>query len=356
MKTKKKKLLPMILAIVMILAITVGCGASTSSNDTTKGNVETLDSITDMSGNEIKLPEKIDSYAVAWAGLTDILLMFDGTEHLVAYPEKSSSFKWIFDVYPEYENKICLSNEGISSEEIIESGVDVVFMKAADDENLYARLNECGIATIDCQFDTYEELQTVVKMIASVLGTEEASQKATAYCSYLDNAVADTIAFSETLEGDEKVSALVMKDTKDYSVYGSGRYTGKWVEMCGANYSMVNEDTYANVNLTSEQIFEYNPDFIFFAMPKQVDKFLEDGTWADLDAVRNGHVFNIPGGFNTWSNCGAESALVFRWAAETLYPGRTGFDINKEIKAFYLDFYRYEPSDEEIEKMLVSAF
>lgn len=219
---------------------------------------------------------------------------------------------WLFIAY--YESKICLSNEGISSEEIIESGVDVVFMKAADDENLYTRLNECGIATIDCQFDTYEELQTVVKMIASVLGTDEASQKAEAYCLYLDDAVADTIAFSDTLGEDDRVSALVMKDTKDYSAYGSGRYTGKWVEMCGANYSMVNEDTYANVNLTSEQIFEYNPNFIFFAMPKQVDKFLEDGTWSDLDAVQNDHVYNIPGGFNTWSNCGAESAARRYWS------------------------------------------
>lgn len=356
MKVQMKKLLAMVLVVAMIMAISAGCGASPSSGDTAKEEKVTLDSITDMSGNEIKLPEKIDSYAVAWAGLTDILLMFDGTEHLAAYPEKSAAFKWIFDVYPEYENKICLSNEGISSEEIIESGVDVVFMKAADDENLYSRLNECGIATIDCQFDTYEELQTVVKMIASVLGTDEASQKAEAYCLYLDDAVADTIAFSDTLGEDERVSALVMKDTKDYSAYGSGRYTGKWVEMCGANYSMVNEDTYANVNLTSEQIFEYNPNFIFFAMPKQVDKFLEDGTWSDLDAVQNDHVYNIPGGFNTWSNCGAESALVFRWAAETMYPGKTGFDINYEIKTFYLDFYGYEPSDEEIERMLVSAF
>lgn len=356
MRARMKNLLILVLVVTMLMSIAGGCGASTSTNDVDKENSVTLSSVTDMSGNEIELPEKIDSYAVAWAGLTDILLMFDGTEHLAAYPEKSASFKWIFDVYPEYENKICLSNEGISSEEIIESGVDVVFMKASDDENLYNRLNDCGVATIDCQFDTYEDLQTVVKMIASVLGTDEASQKATAYCAYLDDAVEDTIAFSKTLEENEKVSALVMKDTKDYSAYGSGRYTGKWVEMCGANYSMVNEDTYANVNLTNEQIFEYNPDFIFFAMPNQVEKFLEDNTWSDLDAVLNGRVYNIPGGFNTWSNCGAESALVFRWAAETMYPGTTGFDIKKEIKTFYSDFYDYEPSDEEIEKMLVSSF
>ena len=115
MKEQMKKLLSMVLVVTMLMAITAGCGAAPSSGDTAEEEKVSLGSITDMSGNEIKLPEKIDSYAVAWAGLTDILLMFDGTEHLAAYPEKSASFKWIFDVYPEYESKICLSNEGISS-------------------------------------------------------------------------------------------------------------------------------------------------------------------------------------------------------------------------------------------------
>ena len=39
---------------------------------------------------------------------------------------------------------------------------------------------------------------------------------------------------------------------------------------------MVNEDMYANVNLTKEQLLEYDPDFILFAMPNQAEAFLED--------------------------------------------------------------------------------
>ena len=346
-----KRIVVMFMVTALIVSNSIVFAAEQDSTASEEKRV-----ITDMSGNEIVLPDTVDSYAVAWAGLTDILLMFDGTEHLAAYPEKSASFAWIFDVFPDYENKLCLSNDGISAEEIIESGVSVVFLKAADDENLYDKLNKCGIAAIDCKFDTYEELESVVKMIANVLGTESSLEKAEMYCEYLDNIVVDTISFSDNIDENERVSALVMKDTKDFSAYGSSRYTGKWVEMCGGNYSMVNEDSYANVNLTKEQIFEYNPDYIFFAMPNQVEKFLEDPTWADLSAVKNGKVYNVPGGFNTWSNCGAESALVFKWAASIMYPDTSDFNINQEIKDFYLKFYGYEPSDEEISKILESSF
>lgn len=348
MRSIKRKI-----ALLLTFALIVMCVSACGANEKTEAQART---IVDMSGNTIELPDEIDKYAVAWAGLTDILLMFDGTEHLVAYPEKSGSFKWIFSVYPEYESKTCLADAGVSTETVLETGAQVVFLKAADDEELYNRLRECGVAAIDCKFDTYEELETVVNMIAEVLGTENAADLANKYCNYLDQAVADTVAFSVTLSAEARVSALVMKNTKDYSAYGSSRYTGKWVEMCGGNYSMVNEDAYANVNLTQEQIIEYNPDYIFFAMPNQATGFIENPVWEELSAVKNGHVYNIPSGFNTWSNCGAESALVFRWAAYIMYPEQTSFDIDQEIKSFYSQFYGYEPSDEEIERILLSSF
>ena len=343
-----KRVLCFIITITLILCV-CACGADNDKN------VEKR-SITDMSGNTIELPETVDNYCVAWAGLTDILLMMDGTAHLSAYPEKSASFKWIFDVYPDYASKECLSNEGISAETIIETGAQVVFLKASDDKDLYNRLRECGIAAIDCQFDTYEDLQVVVKMIAEVLGTEEANKKAEEYCKYINAAVEESERIGESINSDDKVSVLVIKDTKDYSAYGSSRYTGKWVEMCGGIYSMVNEDTYANVNLTKEQIYEYNPDYIFFAMPNEAEKFITDDTWSDLNAIKNGHVYNIPGGFNTWSNCGAESALVFKWAVATMYSDASTFDVEKEIRSFYSNFYGYEVSEEEITKILVSSF
>lgn len=330
----------------------------TSCNETQKGQNESsvTRSVIDMSGYESVIPGQIESYAVAWAGLMDIVTMFDGIDHLVAYPEKSASFKCLFNVYPRLSEKVCLPNEGISVETVIDSGAQVVFLKKSDDEALVERLRECGIITIDCEFKDYEGLKEVVKIISEVLNNEGAKEKAEEYCSYIDESVKYVQKITNKIPDDEKISALVIKDTKDYSAYGSTRYTGKWVEMCGAKYSMVNEDTYANIKLTKEQLLEYNPDVLFFAMPGQAEQFLKDDTWKNMKAVKNGTVYNNPSGFNTWSNSGAESAMQFKWALSKLYPELIDYNIKDEVKNFYYDFYGYSPSEIEIEKILSGSF
>lgn len=343
------------LALIMILALVLGlCACSnTAKQDENSSEVRT---VTDMSGTEVKLPATVDKYAVAWAGITDIVAMYDGVNHLVAYPEKSTSFSMYTNMYPDLKDKICLPDEGISAEAVLESGAQVVFLKESDDESLVNKLRESGVAVIDCEFKDYEGLEKVVKLVADVFGTKEAQAKANEYCKYLDSSVEYVNSKTENLEEDDRVSAIVIKDTKNYSAYGSTRYTGKWVEMCGANYSMVNEDAYANVNLTQEQILEYNPDFIFFAMPEQADKFLEDSTWKELKAVKEGNVFNIPSGLNTWSNSGAESALIFKWAFAKMYPSLSDDFDAKIVTSYYKTFYNFDISAEDIQKTLSSEY
>ena len=343
------------LALIMILALVLGlCACSnTAKQDENSSEVRT---VTDMSGTEVKLPATVDKYAVAWAGITDIVAMYDGVNHLVAYPEKSTSFSMYTNMYPDLKDKICLPDEGISAEAVLESGAQVVFLKGSDDESLVNKLRESGVAVIDCEFKDYEGMEKVVKLLAYVFGTKEAQAKANEYCKYLDSSVEYVNSKTENLEEDDRVSAIVIKDTKNYSAYGSTRYTGKWVEMCGANYSMVNEDAYANVNLTQEQILEYNPDFIFFAMPEQADKFLEDSTWKELKAVKEGNVFNIPSGLNTWSNSGAESALIFKWAFAKMYPSLSDDFDAKIVTSYYKTFYNFDISAEDIQKTLSSEY
>ena len=343
------------LALILILALVLGlCACSnTAKQDENSSEVRT---VTDMSGTEVKVPATVDKYAVAWAGITDIVAMYDGVNHLVAYPEKSTSFSMYTNMYPDLKDKICLPDEGISAEAVLESGAQVVFLKGSDDESLVNKLRESGVAVIDCEFKDYEGLEKVVKLLAYVFGTKEAQAKANEYCKYLDSSVEYVNSKTENLEEDDRVSAIVIKDTKNYSAYGSTRYTGKWVEMCGANYSMVNEDAYANVNLTQEQILEYNPDFIFFAMPEQADKFLEDSTWKELKAVKEGNVFNIPSGLNTWSNSGAESALIFKWAFAKMYPSLSDDFDAKIVTSYYKTFYNFDISAEDIQKTLSSEY
>lgn len=344
---KKNRLL--LLVLLIVASVFEGCRAGDKDNGETTDNSVRI--VTDMSGTVVTVPKEIERYAVVWAGMTDIVAMFDGAEHMVAYPEKSTSFKMYVELYPELKNKLCLPEDGISVESILETEAQVVFLKGSDDENLVNKLRQCGIAVVDCEFKNYEGLQEVVKIVAEVFGTEDASAKAEEYGAYLDDAVNRALSFSRGLENSEKITALVIKDTIDFSAYGKTRYTGQWVEMCGADYIMVNEESYANVNLTREQLLEYDPDVLFFSMPNEAEKFLNDSSWKGMSAVKNNKVYNIPSGLNTWSNSGAESALIFDWAREIMYPELMEYS-TEAIADFYEKFYQIVLSDDEIEKMV----
>ena len=141
-------------------------------------------------------------------------------------------------------------------------------------------------------------------------------------------------------------------EPKIHASFGKDKYTGKWVEMCGAKYSLPKDDNNANVNLTKEQLMQFNPDFIFFSMPGEAQKFVSDDTWSGMTAVTSGHVYNIPSGINTWSNSGAESALIFSWAQNIMYRNQSEYNVEREVYNYYKKFYSYELNEEEIKSIL----
>ena len=347
MKNKVRKIIVDIVLFSLILCMTA-CGNNSGNTTGTNGTRV----VVDMSGNEIDIPDKIDTYAVAWTGLTDIVAMFDDFEGCVAFPEKSTKYSLLFDFCPNLEGKMELPDKGISAESLIELNVQVVFLKGSDDEDLVNKLRQCGISVIDCEFKDYDELEKVVNIIGTTFGTDNTEQIANKYCAYIEDQVKNAAAVASQVSGTEKCSAIVIRDTNDYSAFGQTRYTGKWVELCGADYVMNNEDSYANVNLTKEQLLEYDPDVIFFSMPGEAQKFLTDDSWSGMTAVQMGRVYNVPNGLNTWSNSGSESALIFSWAQSVMYPELANYDINQVVKDYYLNFYSYNLTDSELEIIL----
>ena len=342
-----RKIIASIVMFSLMLCM-VACGNSSAED------AETSDSrvVVDMSGNEVTIPNEISTYAVAWAGLTDIVAMFDDFDHCAAFPEKSTKFNLLFEFCPNLENKQKLPDTGISAELLINLNVQVVFLKGSDDEDLNNKLKQCGISVIDCEFKDYEELEKVVSIIGETFGTEDAKQIADSYCKFIEEQVESANAITSQILDTDRLSAIVIRDTVDYSAFGQTRYTGKWVEICGADYALENEDSYANVNLTKEQLLEYDPDIIFFSMPGEAQKFLDDSSWSGMKAVQTRRVYNIPNGLNTWSNSGSESALIFPWAQSIMYPTFVSYDINQVVRDYYNDFYSYNLNDSELETIL----
>ena len=227
-----------------------------------------------------------------------------------------------------------------------------MFYRGADHEALAEQLKKAGIAAIDVEFNDYKEMQDAIILMAAVFNSDYAKRLADEYCEYADAAIqyADEIAGS--IPSDKKKTAIVIRDNSSLRAYGSQRFAGQWVTLCGGDYVLREGDPTGYVNLTKEQLLEYNPDYIFFIIPGEAEKFISDSWWSTMSAVQNNRVYENPYGLNTCSNHGTECVLQFGWAIEKLYPEYSEFDLQDVVKDFYINFYGMELTDEEIDLMI----
>lgn len=336
-----------ILVVMMILVMMISCvGCSTGSKDNAEERT-----VVDMRGVSVKVPAEINSYAVYWVGGTDIVAMLDGMKGICAYPETSAGFPYLEKIYPNIKDCKVLSKDDVSAEEIISTGAQVLFVRYSDNEELFKQLEDAGIAVIDIEFNDYDALAKAVDVVADVFGTDEAKKKAEAYRNYLQVAIKESEAVVANISDDDKPTIITIRDAETLKAYGPGRFSGSWVNYVGAKSCLEMDDPNGYVSLSDEQLMEYDPDYIVFALENQAAAFTSNSKYKELSSCKNGNVFNSPSVVNTWSNQGAESVLQLKWGLRYI-SNVQNLDMENIVKEFYLQFYEYELSDEEIKNIL----
>lgn len=335
-----KKLISIALAIVCLLGMLSGC---TITNTQKASKTHT---VVDMSGHSVEVPEKVDSYISLWVGSVTITLMLDHGENMVGCSETATSYPMFNRACQNANDITYFTNDAITLEGILETGAEVVFYRGKDNADLAEKLIKAGVAAIDVEFNTYDEMMDAIDIIADVMNTDYARKTASKYKTYANGMIEKAQTVGNAVQ--DKKSIIVIRDTSNLRAYGVNRFAGKWATLCGGDYALKEGDPNGYVNLTSEQLLEYDPEVIVFIIPGEAKKFNEDAKWSTLTAVKNHHVYENPSAIGTWSNHGSECVLQFGWAMEKLYPEYADFDLLKEVKDFYKEFYTMELTDEEI--------
>ena len=110
--------------------------------------------------------------------------------------------------------------------------------------------------------------------------------------------------------------------------------------------------------VTTEQLIEWDPDIILVDnhgnYPELVikDMYKEDSKWATLSAVKNKQLYRIPAGV-FFLDKGTTTTLMLLWLSTVIQPELFS-DINviDEIKYYYKEFYEYDLTDEEAQKVI----
>lgn len=353
-------------SLVLTITILVGCGTqqSNSTNDSKTMESQTANDtteriITDVNGNNVTLPEKVDKVATSGA-LNQIVLMLGCADKIVGTAEvvQTGFFPTIYPRIKEVPAVYTGSGGGtLNVESLLEQKPQVVF--SASNESERDVIESAGIAMVGVKLVTVEDIKNTILTMGKVLG-EESEKKAEEFVKYYD----DNINYVE-----EKT-----KDVNKIKVFVASGDGAK-----GAVNTIPDKDINTSyikaaggVNIVSESIpatpssgtasidFEFlikNQPDVIIANSKATYDYIKDSSngsqWQELDAVKNNKVYLNPKGVYLWSVRSAEGALQPLWLGKILHPDLfKDIDMKEKVREFYKTNYYYDLSDDEIEGIL----
>ena len=111
------------------------------------------------------------------------------------------------------------------------------------------------------------------------------------------------------------------------------------------------------VNVSLEQVLQWDPDTIITTDPNFVDQVKSASSWANVKAVHQGRVFLSPSVPYGWID-GPPSVnriLGLQWLVRLFFLDKLQSDIRDETRSFYKLFYQVDVTDAQINSLLEGA-
>ena len=314
-------------------------------------NAGEFKSVSDLAGNEVKVPAKVDKIAALWPANTQILLILGGTDKIAATSTHITKNAWFAHIFPPIANVQVKFSGDINIEELMAANIDVAIVS---NKNLRQELADHGFSAFFAGFSDYEGMQKSVLMSAHIIGGE-AEQRAREFNAYLAQNIDKVAARTKDLAHEKRPKVLHIVSGADLlKIDGTNNMINTWIELAGGTNAIKKEGIM--LEITAEEVIAANPDIIIAGNSKADEvlaKIYAEPRFSGLNAVKNKRVYANPSGFFSWDRYGAEAALQILWAAKTIQPEIfADIDVRAETKAFYKKFMNYELSDAEFEYIL----
>lgn len=346
----KRKLLMITSLLFVLVLLLAGCFTPQTEPAATR-------TVTDLVDREVEIPAEVERVAALCGPSYDKVFMLGEKEKvvMVGFPQGP----WAELLNPDLKEIAIASNpKAPNIEELLELDVDVVFTWGDPDELLMSKENAGipAVASINTIVlpDSAEKFIGAIKgeinLHAEVLGPE-AEARAKKYFDYLDEAIEQVTSVTSELAEHEKPKVYYVNDPGLLATHGKYTSTRWFVEMAGGNLvSKELEQNLAEVNI--EQIMAWDPDIVMMGRVDSTEPVLNNPAWSEITAVKKGQVYINPKGVFHW-DFGVEGPLLLKYLAKTFHPDKfAGIDMVAEVKDFYNQFFDYQLSDEQANKIL----
>lgn len=350
-----KRILALLLAMVMSLTLLAGCGSTQSDEPVSDVKAVTVEkasfplTIEDQLGNSVTL-EKPAERIVSGYYISSSACIALGLENKLVGTEEKTDKRPIYKLAaPELIGSIANvgSAKAFDLESCLGAEPDLVILpKKAKD---YAKtLNEMGIAAVVVNPESHEALVDMIKLIANLTGSEETAGKLiTSYNEVLSKVESTTANLD-----DSKKPVVYMCNTSTYlATAPKDMYQASLVRSAGGKNAgdILEGDSWTDVSY--EQILTMNPDIIIIPTNNMANgqpdftaaDVLADANLAEVTAVKNGAVYNMPAGLEAWDSPVPSGVLGMLWLLATVHPDLyTKAECADYAASFYKTFYGFD--------------
>lgn len=367
-KNYTRKVISMVLIICLIICMPLslsGCGADADStapagssgknnNATTQamdaGKIikDSDESITviDQAGREVTVSKDIDSIALCYRVIIRFLLNLDQGEKIKGIGKTE---KFLYELEPKLKDCVDVGKGVADIEALAELSPDIFFHKASDKKTL-EKVESIGIPSIGIKVETPEDMKGAIDLMGKVLGAEE---KAKELIDYYDSKLSWLNSKTKDIGKSNKKTAIMMGSSLGDVADGS-MLQSMMIEYAGGTNPAKNvaaTELWPTAGI--EQIFEWNPDYIFITNSESATYTAKDilskPEWKELKAVKNKHVYTMPAKNDSWEFPGIVSLLGMEYMMKTMYPKLIS---DKELESHVNELYRLSYGKEFSKKKL----
>ena len=292
--------------------------------------------VTDQAGREVTI-EKEPSSIVSGYYISSSLLIALGLKDKVVGIEAKADKRPIYKLAaPEMTE---LPNVGTAKEFNLEAcaalSPDLVIlpMKLKDAAQ---SLTDLGITVLLVNPESQDLLTEMINTIATATNTNSEAAKLLAY---IDSQKA---ILTSALSGVEPESVYLAGNSSFLSTAGPSMYQSSIIELAGGkNAADSITDTYW-AEISYEQLLAWDPSYIIIASDAEytVDDVMNDPNLAECTAVKNSHVYAIPGDVEALDSPVPAGILASVWLAGILHPDQVPTDTyTTEMTNYYETFY-----------------
>lgn len=247
----------------------------------------------------------------------------------------------------------------VNYEEIIRAAPDVIIDIGEAKEHIAADMDELqeqtGIPTIFVEA-SLANMAGAYETLGKITGE---TAQAAACAAYVRKTLSEAAAFSAQIPKNERKRVLYAQGEYGTEVLGVGSVHAEVLDYVAAE-NVAKLSTVASQGgneVSMEQIYLWDPQVLILSPEANYDEIFKDPVWANVRAVKDGAVYEVPAGPFNWMDRppSVQRVLAVKWLGNLLYPELFRYDMIEETREFYRLFFHCDLTADKARALMANS-